>query len=160
MLDIPGDPGTSRANEFPFAAPVLRVRRLAFLLPFSVFIGGLMNDGDGEDGADNWNASVLGVRFNAKLLGFLALRGDGEVMGRSWFRGTRIVLLSSMLRLWNLSKPNVEPPNDERGTSVTGDSGDELGEGSESEDESTVDIVVVGEESVESDVCVDVLSRC
>ena len=65
-----------------------------------------------------------------------------------------------MLRLWSFSKPNVEAPNEERGTSVTGDSGDELGEGSESEEESTVDIVVVGEESVESDVCVDVLSRC
>jgi hypothetical protein len=38
-----------------------------------------------------------------------------------------------------------------------GDSGDELGEGSDIEEESMVDIVVVGDESVESDV-VDVLS--
>lgn len=41
-----------------------------------------------------------------------------------------------------------------------GDSGEELGDGSESDDESTVEIVVVGDESVESDACVDVLSRC
>jgi len=40
----------------------------------------------------------------------------------------------------------------------TGDSGDELGDGSVSEEESTVEIVVVGEESVESDACVEVLS--
>ena len=43
---------------------------------------------------------------------------------------------------------------------MIGDSGDELGEGSDNDDESTVEIVVVGEESVESDACVDVLSRC
>lgn len=40
-----------------------------------------------------------------------------------------------------------------------GDSGDELGEGSDIEDESMVDMVVVGDESVESEV-VDVLSWC
>jgi hypothetical protein len=42
---------------------------------------------------------------------------------------------------------------------VTGDSGDELGDGSDIVEESMVDIVVVGDESVESDACVDVLSR-
>lgn len=42
---------------------------------------------------------------------------------------------------------------------VIGDSGEELGDGSEMEDESIVDIVVVGEESVES-LAVDVLSWC
>lgn len=41
-----------------------------------------------------------------------------------------------------------------------GDSGEELGDGSVREDESTVDIVVVGDESVESEACVDVLSLC
>lgn len=50
--------------------------------------------------------------------------------------------------------------NEDNGTSVTGDSGDELGEASDIEDESTVDMVVVGEESVESDAWVEVLSRC
>lgn len=41
--------------------------------------------------------------------------------------------------------------NDERGNSEVGDSGDELGEGSVIED-STVEIVVVGEDSVDSNV--------
>lgn len=43
---------------------------------------------------------------------------------------------------------------------VTGDSGEEDGEGSVNEDESAVEIVVVGDESVDSDACVDVESRC
>ena len=50
--------------------------------------------------------------------------------------------------------------NDDNGTIVIGDSGDELGEGSDKEEESTVEMVVVGEESVESEACVEVLSRC
>ena len=49
---------------------------------------------------------------------------------------------------------------EDNGTSVIGDSGEEEGEGSESDDESIVDIVVVGEESVESDAWVEVLSQC
>lgn len=48
---------------------------------------------------------------------------------------------------------------DDNGTSVMGDSGEELGEGSDKEHESTVDIVVVGDDSVESDVCIRELSR-
>lgn len=43
---------------------------------------------------------------------------------------------------------------------VTGDSGDDEGEGSVNEDESAVEIVVVGEESVDSEACVDVESQC
>jgi hypothetical protein len=53
----------------------------------------------------------------------------------------------------------VDPENEDSGTKVIGDSGEELGEGSDKEEESTVEIVVVGEESVESEACVDVLSR-
>jgi hypothetical protein len=45
----------------------------------------------------------------------------------------------------------VDPENDDNGTRLIGDSGEELGEGSDNEDESTVDIVVVGDESVESE---------
>lgn len=56
--------------------------------------------------------------------------------------------------------PKFEFENDDNGTSVIGDSGDELGDGSDNEEESTVDIVVVGDDSVESDACVDVLSLC
>lgn len=56
--------------------------------------------------------------------------------------------------------PNDVAENDERGIIVTGDSGDEDGEGSVNEDESAVEMVVVGDESVDSEVCVDVESRC
>jgi hypothetical protein len=59
--------------------------------------------------------------------------------------------------------PNVAPGKEDSGRSgrsVMGDSGDELGDGSDNEDESTVDMVVVGEESVESDACVEVLGLC
>ena len=66
-------------------------------------------------------------------------------------------MLSFIFKPWNESKPNVDPAKEDNGTRVTGDSGEELGEGSDNEDESMVDIVVVGDESVDSDV-VDVLS--
>jgi len=60
--------------------------------------------------------------------------------------------VSAILRPWKASKPKVDPENEDNGIKVTGDSGEDEGEGSDSEDESTVDIVVVGEESVESEV--------
>ena len=56
--------------------------------------------------------------------------------------------------------PNVVAEKDESGIIVTGDSGDDEGEGSVSEEESAVEMVVVGEESVDSEHCVDVESRC
>ena len=49
---------------------------------------------------------------------------------------------------------------DERGGIETADSGDELGEGSVTDEESNVEMVVVGEESVDSELTVEVLSRC
>lgn len=69
-------------------------------------------------------------------------------------------LSSVIFKFWNESSPKDEPAKDDKGTRVIGDSGEEEGEGSDKEDESTVDMVVVGEESVESDVWVDVLSQC
>ena len=56
--------------------------------------------------------------------------------------------------------PNVVAEKEESGTIVTGDSGEDEGEGSVNEDESAVEMVVVGEESVDSEHCVDVESRC
>lgn len=81
-------------------------------------------------------------------------------MGRSSLDVSRRGLLSPILGLWKESIPNVDLENEDNGTNVTGDSGEELGDGSDNDAESTVDIVVVGDESVESDACVDVLSRC
>lgn len=80
-------------------------------------------------------------------------------MGRSSLSGGLMGSGSATLRLLNDSIPNEAPGKEDIGRRVTGDSGDELGEGSEREDESTVEMVVVGEESVESDACVDVLGR-
>ena len=100
------------------------------------------------------------MRLRAKLFKFLVLRGPGDVIGLSSLSCNRIGAVSAIFKLWKLSRPKDDPENEESGTSVIGDSGDELGEGSDNEEESTVDIVVVGEESVESDACVDVLSWC
>ncbi len=115
---------------------------------------------DGDEGSDVCNVSMLGLRFKARLLRFFVFLGEGEVIGLSVCSGNRGGLLSSIFRLWKESKPKLEPEKEDKGTKVTGDSGDELGEGSDRDDESTVDMVVVGDESVESDACVDVLSRC
>lgn len=113
---------------------------------------------DGEGGSEA-NSSMLGRRFRARLLGFFFL-GEGEVIGRSTVMGGGLVSISPIFRFWKESRPNEDPVNEDNGTIVIGDSGDELGDGSDSEDESIVDTVVVGEESVESDACVEVLSRC
>lgn len=56
--------------------------------------------------------------------------------------------------------PKLVDEKEDKGNIVTGDSGDELGDGSVRADESAVEMVVVGDESVDSDACVDVLSRC
>lgn len=46
------------------------------------------------------------------------------------------------------------------GRILIGESGDEDGDGSDNGEESVVDMVVVGDESADSDICVDVLSWC
>jgi hypothetical protein len=46
------------------------------------------------------------------------------------------------------------------GTKLTGESGEDEGEGSDKGEESVVDRVVVGEESADSDIWVEVLSLC
>lgn len=99
-------------------------------------------------------------KLRARLFGFLNFLGEGEVIGRSLLSDGRTGFKPAIFMFLNASRPNELPENDESGTSVMGDSGEEEGEGSESETESIVDMVVVGEESVESDVWVDVLSQC
>lgn len=56
--------------------------------------------------------------------------------------------------------PKPVDEKEDKGNIETGDSGDELGDGSVRADESAVEMVVVGDESVDSEACVDVLSRC
>jgi hypothetical protein len=48
--------------------------------------------------------------------------------------------------------------NEDSGRRFTGESGDEEGEGSEREEESVHEAVVVGEDPADSEFCVDVLS--
>lgn len=88
-----------------------------------------------------------------------ARRGEGEVIGRRRRGGSaKLMVLAGAGML-------ERPPNEVagkllRGMRLTGESGDDEGEGSERGEESVVDSVVVGEESADSDVCVEVLSWC
>lgn len=63
-----------------------------------------------------------------------------------------------MVKSSNVCTPKPSDAKEQRGLIATGDSGEELGDGSGREDESMVEMVVVGEESVESEAWVDVLS--
>ena len=56
--------------------------------------------------------------------------------------------------------PNVVAGKLFSGTKPTGESGEDEGDGSERGEESVVDRVVVGDESADSDICVEVLSLC
>lgn len=56
------------------------------------------------------------------------------------------------------SPPKEVPGKALRGTRFTGESGEDEGEGSESEEESVHETVVVGDESADSDACMDALS--
>lgn len=86
---------------------------------------------------------------------FMFLRlGAGDVMGRIK-RGA----CSETVRLAMEGKaPKVVPGNALRGTRLIGESGEEEGEGSESDEESVHDTVVVGDESADSEFWVEVLS--
>lgn len=85
---------------------------------------------------------------------FLSRLGPGEVIGRSRFG-------SETDRRAMPDRPPMEV-GAKLGScaALTGESGDEDGEGSERSDESAVDKVVVGDESADSVVWVDVLSLC
>ena len=87
---------------------------------------------------------------------FLGRRGAGEVIGRiKWFLGSETARVAMDGR-----PPKLVDGKAFKGTRLTGESGDEEGEGSDSDEESVHDTVVVGDESADSDVWVDVLSRC
>lgn len=168
----PGVGGTSivrrgNASGRPGEAHVCRVNRLGFLRGF----GGIgltkpVATGGGENivgsGLRSLVVVVIDARFSANPLAFLGFRGDGDVMGRSNAKGLRGSegLPSDILRSSRNRTPNDVGVKDERGIIVIGDSGDEEGDGSVNADESAVEMVVVGDESVDSDVCVDVESRC
>ena len=94
IVGTPGDPMGSTFKVNLLAAPVFRLSKLGFFRPVSVC--GLINDGD--DGSEVWNDSKLGFKFNARLLGFLGFRGDGDVIGLSSLNGNLIGLVSTIFR--------------------------------------------------------------
>jgi hypothetical protein len=95
IVGTPGDPMGSTFKDNLLAAPVLRLSRLGFFRPVNV--GGFINDGD--EGSEVRNDSALGFRFNARLLGFLAFRGDGDVIGLSSLNGDLIGVVSTIFKL-------------------------------------------------------------
>jgi hypothetical protein len=114
---------------------------------------GLMKEGD--EGSDNIDeeSELMGGWMERPFM-FLSRLGMGEVMGRSW-------LGSAMVRRVRPDRPpNGAGAKLGRWARFTGESGDEDGEGSERSEESVMETVVVGDESADSVVCVDVLSLC
>lgn len=82
---------------------------------------------------------------------FLARRGEGEVIGRCMRGGPgKLRLFVFVVLLERL--PKVVAGKLLKGMRLTGESGDEDGEGSERDAESVVDSVVVGDESADSEV--------
>ena len=107
-------------------------------------------DGAGRGGcaAGLWDAEVFRERFF--VLRFLPGESPRLKPGKfgSGLSG------GSMVTSRGAVEPALRDSKDPRGINEVGDSGDELGDGSVSE-ESNVEIVVVGEESVESDLQVE-----
>lgn len=133
---------------------VLRLRRLGFL--FMPGMTGLMKDDDGEEGSDvtDEESELKGAWIESPFM-FLGRRGAGEVMGRSNVVGSETV---------SPAMPD-RPAKDggaklESGMMFTGESGDDEGDGSERSDESAHDTVVVGDDSADSVVWVEVLLWC
>lgn len=118
---------------------------------------GFIKDGEeGSDVIDDEAAEAAKGGCIERPFMFLGRRGAGEVMGRiRWFLGSETARVAMDGR-----PPKLVDGKAFKGTRLTGESGDEEGEGSESDDESVHDTVVVGDESADSEVCVEVLSRC
>jgi hypothetical protein len=118
---------------------------------------GLMKEG--EDGSETSDCvdgvAIMGGCIDNPFM-LRDLRGEGEVIGRSNM-GALGALRDSASGDW---KTKLGVTKLLRGTRLIGESGDEDGDGSDSGEESVVDMVVVGDESADSDICVDVLSWC
>lgn len=85
---------------------------------------------------------------------FLGFLGPGDVIGLLGLP------LSALRLIWSPSifvgsSPNVLEGNEPKGIRLIGESGDDEGEGSDKDD---VSVVRVGEESADSEFCVDILS--
>jgi hypothetical protein len=161
----PGVGGIMVVESAPASADVLRLSTDGLLRAFGGGAGLIKPSTEGEAGVDGPSdtSPLKEPRFNAKPFMFFGLRGDGEVMGRSRFSicgGRSSILVSDIVSESKLCRLKFVAPNDDKGTMVMGDSGEDEGEGSVNEEESAVEIVVVGDESVDSEFCVEVESRC
>ena len=133
---------------------VVFVRRLSWLgFRFMAGIVGLMNDGDVGSETRLVTDDVANGGCIDKPFMFLGRRGDGDVMGRSRVASPPTVRVAMLER-----PPKDGPGNEARGTRLTGESGEDEGEGSERDEESVQETVVVGDESADSEFCVEVLS--
>lgn len=134
---------------------VWRLRLLGFFLGLG---SGGLTKAAGDAGAEACTNGSSDPSFSASPFAFLGFLGSGDVIGRS--NESPIMGLSDMVRSSREWIPKPVEEKDDKGSITTGDSGDELGDGSVRAEESAVEMVEVGDESVDSDACVDVLSRC
>lgn len=156
-----GEGGTSRvvlvmkSEVFVFKLSWLGFRFMAGIM-------GLMKTG--EAGSDTKERVVVVEAGNGGWIErpfmFRPRRGDGEVIGRCRRGGSATLRLFVMVVVILEKLPKVVAGKLLRGMRLTGESGDEDGEGSERDDESVVESVVVGEESADSEVWVEMLSWC
>jgi hypothetical protein len=147
-----GDWGTSSVVDALIRSEVL-VFRLSWLgLRFMAGMAGLMNTGD--EGSDTSDGDCDGANGGCMERPFMlrGRRGEGDVTGRSNC-GSDTERIDS-----GGNGPKVGPGKDDKGTRLMGESGDEDGDGSEKEAVSVPYPAVVGDESADSEFCVDVLS--
>lgn len=141
---------------------MIRSEELVFRLSWLGFrfiagIVGLMKEGEaGSDVSDDDDEVPASGGWIDSPFIFRARLGDGEVIGLSGDGVSETVNAAAIAD----RPPNDVAGNDESGTRLMGESGDDEGDGSERGDESVVDSVVVGDESADSDAWVDVLSWC
>lgn len=109
---------------------------------------------DGDVGSDGFATELKGGWMERPFI-FFARLGAGDVIGRS-----ELFVLHTLSVAIDDRPPNEEvlEVSDDSGRRFTGESGDEDGDGSEREEESVQEAVVVGEDPADSEVCVEVLS--
>jgi hypothetical protein len=131
-------------------------------------VGGLMNDGDvGADVFFSFFVSMgkVDVGFCRRLPSELAVLIPRFFRFRGFFAGvvgrasSKKVVGELSKELFSVRLDRKSGTKDEGAVLATGDSGEGPGEGSVTEFESMVDIVVVGLESEDSEANVDVESR-
>lgn len=145
-----GELGTSRFRRPRSDVFVLRLNWLGFL--FMPGMTGLIKTGDDGSEVTGFPRDAKGGVIDSPFI-FFARLGAGDVMGLP------LACVSTTLSESKDGKaPKVVAVREDKGRRFTGESGDDEGDGSDNEDESVHDTVVVGEDSTESEVCVDVLS--